>query len=994
MELNKPDILLVANTMRASGMPVQHRRVESASAVLNTVQDVHNNISIQPGQDFSVEFGHDGIAGGRVLAAPDSLRKHEPKFELHRENGHVRYGDLTNILGLTRMDSGNPFDIADLALTKEPVQEMENGVIVNKFSKNQKEDGNCTHGLRKAFSESVGDQANNGTPGSSFLRKESSYSNGFSALGVSDDSQSGKIKFLCSFGGKILPRPSDGKLRYVGGETRIISIQKNMSWEELVKKTLGICEQPHTIKYQLPGEDLDALISVSSDEDLQNMIEEYHGPERHEGSQRLRIFLIPLNESEKESSFEASTIQQIDPDYQYVVAVNGIGDCNPRINVPRQDLTSGASPLGTNLKFAPDFHESFTNAHSASEINAGHSARHPDGSFDDSQNLHWSSSQHQPISPNLFQGGNSNAVYTQPQGINSCQGSADSSLPFITAQLSPDTSNVSAADCRFSQQMAVTFLSDSHPCQLADGGLPEQHYGRHFGNYNPSQEFMTASYASQRDGYNDEISGERSKHKDHSENPFSCLGESICPQYGSDGTTNSLIGIPHAFSDSKLHENAIRSGYCSQEGISQFSSLNLSKAQLSSVAASVPQSGPIEVQHNPSLIYPQIQSKVPNIESAELHRRQDLPFSFPSTESFGVNEPVNKDSILYNKRNPFAQTDLSVSTFVERQCEDNSVTVEMMKRIEDKNCLQSRDSNLYKVKSPAITTGVVNELHLLDSFPTANYNVKINKPKQWEQSSEDMISASSGTTGISQNNLIEETPSDFLDLSNRTSDGKECDLAEGLKGEPGFDFLLTRNSGLNGSFQNCEGNSCGKSSLGDHLFELPIDSVSHEYAQVQPSFQKDTGLHETPTVSSEFLYSAVLYDEPGPSSNLPMNDLQNPSNAFKRVPSLLDDDFIASTDQMVDQFTCGTLACETKVEDIMLGQSKNLEKCDETNKMEPLIVVEDVTGVVPSGVESLPVPTTHIVEEIGIDVLSPSATEVESTIPDSVEMIVINKNLC
>ncbi|KAJ0918189.1 hypothetical protein HanRHA438_Chr05g0214861 [Helianthus annuus] len=38
-----------------------------------------------------------------------------------------------------------------------------------------------------------------------------------------EDSVSGrKVKFLCSYGGKILPRPSDGVLRYVGGDTRIL----------------------------------------------------------------------------------------------------------------------------------------------------------------------------------------------------------------------------------------------------------------------------------------------------------------------------------------------------------------------------------------------------------------------------------------------------------------------------------------------------------------------------------------------------------------------------------------------------------------------------------------------------------------------------------------------------------------------------------------------------------------------------------------------------
>ncbi|KAF7825700.1 putative serine/threonine-protein kinase SIS8 [Senna tora] len=973
MELNKPEILLVADTRRAPGMLAQHSRAESASGVLKTGQDVLNNISIQPGKDFFVEFGHDGIAGRRVPSAPDSLQKQDGGFGFHRENGQVKYEDLTNILGLKRMDSENPFDIADLTFAKEPAKEMENGAFVYKFSKNQKEDGNGTHGLRKALGESVGDQTEIGTPGSTFLRKESSYCNELSGLGVSDDSQSGKIKFLCSFGGKILPRPSDGKLRYVGGETRIMSIRKNISWEELVTKTLGICNQPHTIKYQLPGEDLDALISVSSDEDLQNMIEEYHGPERHEGSQRLRIFLIPLSESEMESSLEASTIQQSDPDYQYVVAVNGIGDRNPRIKIPGQSLTNEARPMGANLNFVTDF----PNAPSASDIKDGGSALHPDGFFNDSQNLHGSSNQHPSISPNPFQGGNLSAVYMQSQGNNSCQGSVESSLSFITAQLPPESSSISTADHRYSQQMVATFLSDSNPSQQADVSLPEQHYGRHFRNYDPSKEFVTVSYANQSDGYNDENLGESFLHKDrssHCGNPFSCLGESICPQSGYNGNADSLIGIPHAFSDSKLNESGARSGYCSQEGICLSSSLNLSKAQLSSmVVPSVRQSNPMVVQHDPSLIYPQPKSKILNVEPAELHRRQDLPFSAPSAEILGVNEPVLKDSVLYNKRDPLAKADLHVSSFVEQQCGDSAGTIEMMKIIEDKNSIQRNDRNLYEGKSPAIAMGNVNELHLPDSS-ASNFLVTTNKQKQWEQYSEDMLSASSGVMGISQNDPIEKTPSDFLDMSYRTHYEKQSGLAGGFNGELGFDFSLTRNSGLNGSFLNSEGNSCGKTFLGNHLFELPIDSVSHEYAQVQPSFQKDTGLHESPTVSSAYLYPPVLHNDPVPSSNLPMNDLQNSSKnvVFKRVPSLLDDDFIVSADQMVDQFIGGTTACETKV-----------DKCDDSNKVEPLIIVEDVTGVVPPGIESSSVPTPHMVDEIGSDVVSPSATEVESSIPDS-----------
>ena len=46
------------------------------------------------------------------------------------------------------------------------------------------------------------------------------------------------------------------------------------------------------------------------------------GLERHEGSQKLRIFLVPLGESEETSSTDASAVRQSDRDYQYVVVVN------------------------------------------------------------------------------------------------------------------------------------------------------------------------------------------------------------------------------------------------------------------------------------------------------------------------------------------------------------------------------------------------------------------------------------------------------------------------------------------------------------------------------------------------------------------------------------------------------------------------------------------------------------------------------------------------
>ena len=41
------------------------------------------------------------------------------------------------------------------------------------------------------------------------------------------------IKFLCSYGGKILPRYTDGALRYAGGLTRVLAVDRSISFTGL-----------------------------------------------------------------------------------------------------------------------------------------------------------------------------------------------------------------------------------------------------------------------------------------------------------------------------------------------------------------------------------------------------------------------------------------------------------------------------------------------------------------------------------------------------------------------------------------------------------------------------------------------------------------------------------------------------------------------------------------------------------------------------------------
>lgn len=102
---------------------------------------------------------------------------------------------------------------------------------------------------------------------------------------------------MCSYGGKIHPRPQDNQLAYVGGETKILSVDRNIKFSAFMSKISSICEGEVCLKYQLPGEDLDALISVTNDEDLEHMMLEYDRLCRPSTNKqaRLRLFLFPLN---------------------------------------------------------------------------------------------------------------------------------------------------------------------------------------------------------------------------------------------------------------------------------------------------------------------------------------------------------------------------------------------------------------------------------------------------------------------------------------------------------------------------------------------------------------------------------------------------------------------------------------------------------------------------------------------------------------------------
>ncbi|KAJ0256662.1 Kinase superfamily with octicosapeptide/Phox/Bem1p domain-containing protein [Hirschfeldia incana] len=283
------------------------------------VKPVHN-YSIQTGEEFSLEFMRD-----RVIIPQRSSNANGGAADMNPNN--TGYMDFRNLLGISHAGSDCASDVSRLSVVAE------NGGLRDYDRTN--EFGNKLGHVQSAPQALISKDRSLGNL----------HGNGSSSA---SGSVTAKVKILCSFGGKILPRPGDSKLRYVGGETHIISVRKDISWLALKQKILEIYYQTHVVKYQLPGEDLDALVSVSCEEDLQNMFEEYYEMESRGGSQKLRMFLFSINDLDDDALLGVNR-NDGDSEFQYVVAVNGMD-----IGVGRNSILHGRDSSSANNLAALD----------------------------------------------------------------------------------------------------------------------------------------------------------------------------------------------------------------------------------------------------------------------------------------------------------------------------------------------------------------------------------------------------------------------------------------------------------------------------------------------------------------------------------------------------------------------------------------------------------------------------------------------------------------
>ncbi|XVE72800.1 hypothetical protein DITRI_Ditri11bG0067600 [Diplodiscus trichospermus] len=960
MQVNKPRSLLGNMIREVSNSSDQLIQQESTSVVPNVGQNVNkNNISVQTGEEFSLEFLQECVGTRGIPTIPDAAHIHEKRVGFNQNQNHqLGYQDLARILGLTRMDSECASDSSDFASVRGSFKGSENGSCVEKLSRYQKEDDDIGQVARKAFSELNCDRSHPngfGPTTTPVYACESPSSSTFSGQGASDGSQSGKMKFLCSFGGKILPRPSDGKLRYVGGETRIISIQKCLSWDELVRKTLDICNYPHSIKYQLPGEDLDALISVSSDEDLHNMIEEYHGLEKLEGSQRLRIFLIPFGESESASPLEAGTIQQSNPDYQYVVAVNGIVDPSSKKNSGGQCFPSEGSQLGNTLDRNPSFRKRRPISVIPLETMRGFNALHPSQVFPDSQNTTRSPLPSPPISPLPFQHGDSNIVCAQA--------------------LNPDNCGIETHNYIHVLQVPPALMNYSHSYVRVDASQTYQACGEQLLNPDSSKDSVTLSVLNKNNcGYNC-VSHERPVHKERSflsEKRISHAGNPLSLMSGSVDSIDSHPGMSHAFSDSKLQEHGGRSAFCSQEGMSPSSPLNFVKTPLPSLLVSSAVQERLMQQHdNIDLMKPRAQNDLSDIESTSKSTLDVLNFS-SNSEPMCKNKPIHKGTGDSNDEFQIAKTDSSNSSFMAPDNYDEYTT-----RLDAKNRSDKSDPVVHQGgkegKSLESSTEYYNKLPNADCYQTSD--VTIDTWKKDSQVSQQMVSSSDIKDNIEHPQTLGKTASDIVEC---------CGFGGKVLDGQGSITSCTRNTEVTCLFPKTTKASRSESSMSGLISES-LNGAEPSQLQVVAS-QKDISEEDMLMDSTNLHPSAVHFDS-GLCSNLHNDDLhstsQNPANnvAFRREISLIDDDLNYPSQNAEKKVPLGFVHENSILEDVTFAQiepsSKNLCQI----QPDPVVILEDVNTYVPSAIQvsSAVVPR---VDAISSDIVSPAA-ELEDIIQES-----------
>lgn len=108
------------------------------------------------------------------------------------------------------------------------------------------------------------------------------------------DGSVARIRLMCSHGGRFLPRGPDGALRYVGGETRVLVVPRAATFPDLTARMSEVAGggEVRAIRHRLADEDVqDVIVSVTCDEELAHMRDEYDRLRATRPSATFRVFV-------------------------------------------------------------------------------------------------------------------------------------------------------------------------------------------------------------------------------------------------------------------------------------------------------------------------------------------------------------------------------------------------------------------------------------------------------------------------------------------------------------------------------------------------------------------------------------------------------------------------------------------------------------------------------------------------------------------------------
>ncbi|KAG2546756.1 hypothetical protein PVAP13_9KG042700 [Panicum virgatum] len=107
-----------------------------------------------------------------------------------------------------------------------------------------------------------------------------------------------RMKLLCSHGGQLVPRGGgpDGSLRYVGGETRVLVVPRAATFRDLAARAAEVAggAEVRAIRHRLADDEglEDVLVSVTCDEELAHMRDEYDRLRAARPGARFRVFVV------------------------------------------------------------------------------------------------------------------------------------------------------------------------------------------------------------------------------------------------------------------------------------------------------------------------------------------------------------------------------------------------------------------------------------------------------------------------------------------------------------------------------------------------------------------------------------------------------------------------------------------------------------------------------------------------------------------------------